>query len=162
MKHISGISRQQLQIISLEDKISLDNPIRFIEAFVDNISLEKLGFIAKTIKSEGRPSFDIKVFLKIYLYGYLNGIRSSRKLEKECIRNIELQLIRLEKVNGEHSLIMLVYNIKRSIKILGVPDLIAKIKSWNAKYPTNGFVFIKTAYLKLKLDLIDSQTPFAA
>ena len=57
---------------------------------------------------------------------------------------------------------MLVYNIKRSITILGVTDLIAKIKSWNAKYPTNGFVFLKTTYLKLKLDLIDSQTQFAA
>ena len=45
----------------------------------------------QTIKSEGRPSFDTKLFLKIYLYGYLNGLRSSRKLEKECVRNIELQ-----------------------------------------------------------------------
>jgi hypothetical protein len=66
--------------------------------------------------------YDTKVFLKIYLYGYLNG---------------------------EHSLIMLVYNIKRSINILGESDLIAKIKSWNAKYPTNSFVFIKPTYFKL-------------
>ena len=91
MQHISGISRQQLQISSLEDKIASDNPVRFIDAFVENISLKALGFTAQTIKTEGRPSFDTKVFLKIYLYGYLNGLRSSRKLEKECIRNIELQ-----------------------------------------------------------------------
>jgi transposase len=91
MQHISGTSRQQLQISSLEDKIASDNPIRFIEAFVEHISLEALGFTVKTIKSEGRPSFDTKLFLKIYLYGYLNGLRSSRKLEKECVRNIELQ-----------------------------------------------------------------------
>jgi transposase len=50
-----------------------------------------LGFKIQTLKTEGRPSFDTKVFLKIYLYGYLNGLRSSRKLEKECERNIELQ-----------------------------------------------------------------------
>ena len=76
---------------SLEDKIGVDNPARFIETFVECISLEALGFTVQTIKSEGRPSFDTKLFLKIYLYGYLNGLRSSRKLEKECVRNIELQ-----------------------------------------------------------------------
>ncbi|MEC5167446.1 transposase, partial [Flavobacterium sp. PL11] len=91
MQHISGTSHKQLQISSLEDKIALDNPVRFIDAFVEHISLESVGFTVQTLKSEGRPSFDTKVFLKIYLYGYLNGLRSSRKLEKECIRNIELQ-----------------------------------------------------------------------
>jgi len=56
MQHITGISRQQLQISSLEDKITTDNPIRFIEAFVEIISLESVGFTIQTIKSEGRPS----------------------------------------------------------------------------------------------------------
>ena len=82
MLHIAGLSRQQLQISSLEDKIALNNPVRFIEAFVEYISLEALGFTVQTIKSEGRPSFDTKLFSKIYLYGYLNGLRSSRKLKK--------------------------------------------------------------------------------
>jgi len=85
----SGLSGQQSQISRLEDKITLDNPVRFIEAFVEYISREALGFTVQTIKSEGRPSFDTKLFVKIYLYGYLHGIRSSRKLEKECFRNIE-------------------------------------------------------------------------
>ena len=58
-------------------------------------------------------------------------------------------LIGLEKVNGEHSLIMLVYNIKRSINILGVPDLIAKLKTWNSPYKRKVLLFIKTTYLKL-------------
>ncbi|NMH23673.1 transposase, partial [Flavobacterium solisilvae] len=70
---------------------SQDNPVRFIDAFVNSIDLEKIGFTPRVLKTEGRPSFDTKVFLKIYLYGYLNGIRSSRRLEKECLRNIELQ-----------------------------------------------------------------------
>lgn len=91
MQHITGISRHQLQVSSLEDTISQDNPIRFIDAFVNLIDLEKLGFTLRVLKTEGRPSFDTKVFLKIYLYGYLNGIRSSRRLEKECQRNLEMQ-----------------------------------------------------------------------
>jgi len=91
MQYIQGISRQQLQISSLEDTITADNPIRFIEAFVNHIDFEKLGFQTKVLKSEGRPSFKSETFLKLYLYGYLNGIRSSRRLEKECFRNIEVQ-----------------------------------------------------------------------
>ena len=104
MQHISGISRQQIQISSLEDKITSENPVRFIEAFVENISLQALGFTTQTIKTQGRPSFDTKLFLKIYLYGYLNGLRSSRKLEKECIRNIELQWLLCGLVPNFHSI----------------------------------------------------------
>ncbi|AEW87270.1 transposase IS1182 family protein [Flavobacterium columnare ATCC 49512] len=91
MQHIQGISRNQLHASSLEDKITSENPVRFIDAFVEHIDLQKVGFTPVVLKSEGRPSFKNQVFLKIYLYGYLNGIRSSRKLEKECIRNIEMQ-----------------------------------------------------------------------
>lgn len=91
MQHILGISRYQMRISSLEDTISQDNQVRFIDAFVLFLDLSKLDFEVKTLKKEGRPSYDTKAFLKIYLYGYLNGIRSSRKLEKECFRNIEMQ-----------------------------------------------------------------------
>lgn len=91
MQHITGISRHQLHFSSLEDFISADNQVRFIDAFVMYLDFTKLGFTAKTIKSQGRPSYDSKVFLKIYLYGYLNGIRSSRILEKESFRNIEMK-----------------------------------------------------------------------
>jgi transposase len=91
MQHITGISRHQMRFSSLEDTISLDNQVRFIDAFVAFIDISKLDFAIKTLKTEGRPSFNSKVFLKIYLYGYLNGIRSGRDLEKECLRNIEMQ-----------------------------------------------------------------------
>ena len=91
MQHIQGISRNQLQLGSLEDTIAADNPVRFIDAFVNSINLEKIGFTPRVLKTEGRPSFATQVFLKIYLYGYLNGIRSSRRLEKECLRNLEIQ-----------------------------------------------------------------------
>ena len=104
MQHITGIPRNQMYFSSLEDTISPENPIRFIDAFVETIALESLGFSVQTIKIEGRPSFDTKVFLKIYLYGYLNGLRSSRKLEKECVRNIELQWLLCGIVPNYHSI----------------------------------------------------------
>ncbi|NMH23694.1 IS1182 family transposase, partial [Flavobacterium sp. SE-s27] len=66
MQHIQGIARNQLQVSSLEDTISQDNPVRFIDAFVNSIDLEKIGFTPRVLKTEGRPSFDTKVFLKIY------------------------------------------------------------------------------------------------
>lgn len=91
MQHITGISRQQMRFSSLEDTISPDNQVRFIDAFVEYIDISKLDFAVKTLKTEGRPSFNSKVFLKIYLYGYLNGVRSGRDLEKECFRNMEMQ-----------------------------------------------------------------------
>ncbi len=104
MQHITGISRNQMTIASLESSISADNPIRFIDAFVDNIDLKATGFEVQTLKTEGRPSFDTKIFLKLYLYGYLNGLRSSRKLEKECIRNIEMQWLLCGLVPNYHSI----------------------------------------------------------
>lgn len=91
MQFIQGIPRNQLQMQSLEDTIRHDDPVRFIDAFVRIIDLEKIGFSVKVLKPEGRPGFRTEVFLKLYLYGYLNGIRSSRRLEKECERNIEVR-----------------------------------------------------------------------
>jgi transposase len=76
---------------SLEDCIGKDNPVRFIDAFVEKLELPKLGFLVAGPKPEGRPAFNPKVFLKLYIYGYLNGVRSSRKLEKEAVRNTEVQ-----------------------------------------------------------------------
>ena len=95
MNHVTGIPRLQMQMSSLEDSIGQDNPIRFIDAFVEQLDLLKLGFEVKTLKNEGRPSFESATLLRIYLYGYLNGLRSSRRLETECCRNIELQWLTL-------------------------------------------------------------------
>lgn len=104
MQHITGIARNQMVFTSLEDSISEDNPVRFIDAFVENIDLKALGFELRTPKTEGRPSFNTQIFLKIYLYGYLNGLRSSRKLEKESIRNIELQWLLCGLLPNYHSI----------------------------------------------------------
>jgi transposase len=90
MNRIQGQSRLQLEFSCLEDFISKENSVRVMDAFVDVLDLSKLGFVQRDIKSEGRPSFENETFLKIYLYGYVNGIRSSRKLEQECKRNLEM------------------------------------------------------------------------
>jgi transposase len=91
MAFLVGIDRFQIRMSSLDEFIAKDNPVRFVEAFVEHLDLSKLGFEVSVSKTEGRPAFDSKVFLKLYFYGYLNGLRSSRRLERECMRNLEVQ-----------------------------------------------------------------------
>lgn len=76
--------------MSLDEMINEDNPVRILDAFVDSINLNELGFKYATPKMTGRKPYNPAAMLKLYLYGYFNGIRSSRKLETECNRNIEL------------------------------------------------------------------------
>ena len=79
-----------MQLSCWEQFIEEDNPVRVIDAFVDYLDLDALGFINKGKSKEGRPAFSSGVLLKLYLYGYLNRIRSSRQLEKAARRNVEL------------------------------------------------------------------------
>jgi len=89
MKFIAGNSRNQVQIFCLEDYIHQKNDVRFIDSFVDTLALGDIGFNV-VAKANGRPPYHPADLLKLFLYGYLNQIRSSRKLELECKRNIEL------------------------------------------------------------------------
>ena len=83
MHFITGTDRNQTYFATLNDQVAADNQVRLIDAFIDKLDLLQLGF-GKTIhKSECRPPFAPGVLLKLYLYGYLNKIRSSRKLENE-------------------------------------------------------------------------------
>ena len=91
MQFIQGSNRNQTYFITLEEQVSASNPVRLMDAFIDKLDLQKIGFTNTIHKNEGRPPYAPAVLLKLYLYGYLNKIRSSRKLEKECSRNIELQ-----------------------------------------------------------------------
>jgi transposase len=91
MEYIQGLNRHQSYFSTLEDQVSSDNSVRLIDVFVDKLNLQKLGFSKTIRKTEGRPPYSPQVLLKLYLYGYLNKLRSSRKLEKESSRNIELQ-----------------------------------------------------------------------
>jgi transposase len=92
MAHISGRNRSQRLLLpeSVEDYIGTDNPVRFIDAFVDSLDLEASGFVRASPKATGRPGYDPADLLKLYIYGYLNRVRSSRRLEVETHRNMEV------------------------------------------------------------------------
>jgi transposase len=91
MEFIQGQQRHQTYFSTLEEQVSADNAVRLIDAFIDKLDLLRLGFSTMLPKNEGRPPYAPQVLLKLYLYGYLNKIRSSRKLARESSRNIELQ-----------------------------------------------------------------------
>lgn len=104
MAYLTPKDRFQTRFTSLEEPIDKENPVRFIDAFVDTLELEKLNFTVAHVKTEGRPAFEPKIFLKLYFYGYLNGLRSSRRLERECVRNIELQWLLAGLVPNYHTI----------------------------------------------------------
>ena len=83
-------SQQALLPASLEDYIDEENPVRVIDAFINELDLAELGFERVRPKATGRPAYHPSTLLKIYLYGYLNSIQSSRRLEREAGRNVEL------------------------------------------------------------------------
>ena len=92
MTHISGFERSQLLLLpeAIDDYVAADNPVRFIDAFVDGLDLKAAGFERVEAKATGRPGYAPGDLLKLYIYGYLNRVRSSRRLEAECHRNIEV------------------------------------------------------------------------
>ncbi|MEA4872402.1 MAG: IS1182 family transposase [Synergistaceae bacterium] len=92
MKYVEGQDRRQMVLMpdSIEDYIGEDNPVRVIDAFVEVLDLEELGIRRATPNELGRPPYDPRDLLKLYVYGYFNRIRSSRKLMAECRRNVEL------------------------------------------------------------------------
>jgi transposase len=92
MPHIQGVQRDALVLFppSLDEYITDDNPVRFIDAFVDQLELQQLGFLRAVAAPRGRPAYHPADLLKLYIYGYLNRLRSSRLLERETRRNVEL------------------------------------------------------------------------
>ncbi len=105
MQFIQGKNREQSLLFpeSLDQIIEQDNEVRIIDLFVESISLQDFKFIIKTTK-EGRPAYHPKDLLKLFVYGYLNHIRSSRQLEKECKRNIELMWL-MKQLTPDHNTI---------------------------------------------------------
>jgi len=92
VNHRTGLARNQTLLFpeSLEDYVSADNPVRFLDAFVQKLDLHALGFAKAKVAETGRPPYNPADLLKLYLYGYLHRIRSSRRLEAETHRNVEL------------------------------------------------------------------------
>ena len=91
MGYIQGADRNQVILLpdTLDDYVGGDNEVRAIDAFIDSLDISLMGFKADPAK-EGRPGYDPRDMLKLYMYGYLNHIRSSRRLQKEASRNVEL------------------------------------------------------------------------
>jgi len=91
-RFIDGEDRMQQTLLphSLEDYVSEENPVRVVEVFIDELDLAALGFAGMTPAATGQPAYHPSTLLKIYLYGYLNRVQSSRRLEREAQRNIEL------------------------------------------------------------------------
>lgn len=89
---VAGLERSQTSLFpaSLEDYVAEDNPVRAVDAFVDGLDLRKLGFTSIDPLDTGRPGYHPATMLKLYIYGYLNRVPSSRRLERECQRNLEL------------------------------------------------------------------------
>ncbi len=91
-RFIEGEDRTQVTLLPecLDDYVAEDNPVRVVEVFVDQLDLRGLGFAGAAPAPTGRPSYHPSVLLKLYIYGYLNRIQSSRRLERETQRNLEL------------------------------------------------------------------------
>jgi transposase len=92
MHHIQGCDRNQTLLLpnSVGDYIGPDNPVRFVDAFVEQLDLQGAGFCRVEPKETGRPGYHPADLLKLYIYGYLNRVRSSRRLEAETKRNLEV------------------------------------------------------------------------
>ena len=91
-RFIEGQDRSQSTLFpeSLEDYIAEDNPARVVDVFVEGLDLAKQGFSGAQPEATGRPSYHPGVLFKLYIYGYLNRVQSSRRLERESQRNVEL------------------------------------------------------------------------
>jgi transposase len=92
MRYIEGHCRTQQLLLPdvIDDYVTAENPVRFIDAYVEGLDLESLGVARAQAALTGRPAYDPRDLLKLYIYGYLNRIRSSRRLERETHRNVEL------------------------------------------------------------------------
>src|SRR5271154_7530407 len=91
-RFVEGEDRRQAYLLpeALDDYVSEDNPVRVVEVFIDELDLGALGFAGVQPAATGRPAYHPSTMLKLYLYGYLNRLQSSRRLEREAGRNIEL------------------------------------------------------------------------
>ena len=91
-RFVEGEDRRQATLLPecLDDYVTADNPVRVVDVFIDELDLGVLGFAGVVPEATGRPAYHPATLLKIYLYGYLNRIQSSRRLERESQRNIEL------------------------------------------------------------------------
>ena len=116
MPYISGFDRNQSFLFSLDNFIDSNNPVRLIDAFVDLLDLNSLGFITFAPNNPGQQPYNRSHLLKLHIYGYMNGVRSSRKLAKEASRNIELMWLLNNATPSKSSISNFVKDNKDAIK----------------------------------------------
>jgi transposase len=106
MSYVEGTNREQVVLFPavIDDYVTADNPVRFVDAFVKELDLGALGFSKAEPEERGRPAYDPRDLLKLYVYGYVNEVRSSRKLERETIRNVEVMWL-LRRLTPDHKTI---------------------------------------------------------
>ena len=105
MKYIQGQNRSQTYLfpVSLDEAIDPENEVRIIDLFVNSLKLENYGFKVAFVEN-GRPAYHPADLLKLYIYGYMNKVRTSRDLEKECKRNIEVMWL-INNLRPDHNTI---------------------------------------------------------
>lgn len=136
MHHVKGQARNQMQIICLEQVVAQDSFVRLIDLFVDAIDLESFGIKHVATKEEGRPPYHPATLLKLYLYGYRYGVRSSRKLEYQTMVNLEVRWLLNEQTPSNRT--------------------IAAFRKENAT--AFRAIFRKFVYLLKQAELIDGET----
>lgn len=117
MKYIKGKDRNQITFLCLEEYIEQENEVRLIDLFVDSLPLTEYGF-EENVKNPlgGRPAYHPSDLLKLFIYGYLNRIRSSRQLEKECMRNLEVKWLMRELIPDHNTIANFRKNNPKEIK----------------------------------------------
>ena len=106
VSYITGVGRSQVVLFpeSVDEYVGEENEVRAIDAFIESLDMEALGFSRAVPARTGRPGYDPRDLLKLYVYGYLNRVRSSRRLERECQRNVEVMWL-LQRLRPDHKTI---------------------------------------------------------
>jgi len=132
MPYVKGVDRNQATLFpeSIEDYITSDNPVRVIDAYVGQLDMGTLKFNFATAPSVGRPPYDPRIMLKLYLYGYLNRARSSRRLEHEAKRNVELLWLLEKQAPDFKTIADFRKNNKKAIKEI-FKDFVRLCKEWD-------------------------------
>ena len=130
MGYIQGEGRNQATLfpVVLDDFVPADHVCRVIDAFVEMLVMSELGFERAQAAETGRPGYDPRDLLKLYLYGYLNQIRSSRRLEAECSRNVELMWL-LGRLYPDHKSIAEFRRVHREAVTAAGAELVRFAKS---------------------------------
>lgn len=132
MPYVKGVDRNQTTLFpeSIEDYIAEDNPVRVIDIYVEQLDMSALKFNFATPPSVGRPPYNPRIMLKLYLYGYLNRIRSSRRLEHEAKRNVELLWLLEKQAPDFKTIADFRKNNKKALKAI-FKDFVQLCKQWD-------------------------------